>query len=37
VRDAGGTGGTADDLADLKERGVISDAEFADQKAKILS
>lgn len=43
VRDAagtGGTGGTADELvklADLRERGVISDAEFEQQKAKILS
>ena len=33
-------GGTADELsklADLKERGVISDAEFDQQKAKLLS
>lgn len=40
VRDAASSGGTADDLAklaDLKERGVISDAEFEQQKAKILS
>ena len=43
VRDAagtGGSGGTADELsklADLRERGVISDAEFDQQKAKILS
>ena len=35
-----GGGGTADELtklAELKDRGVISDAEFAQQKAKILS
>lgn len=40
VRDVAQTGGTADELsklADLKERGVISDAEFAQQKAKILT
>ena len=33
-------GGTADELtklADLKERGVITDAEFAAQKAKLLA
>jgi hypothetical protein len=42
VRDAagsGGGGGTADELAklaDLKQRGVISDAEFEQQKAKLL-
>ena len=36
----GGGGGTASELAklaDLKDRGVISDAEFAQQKAKILA
>jgi hypothetical protein len=42
VRDASasGGGGTADELAklaDLKERGVISDAEFEQQKAKLLT
>jgi Short C-terminal domain/Phospholipase_D-nuclease N-terminal len=42
VRDAAGSGGggTAEELsklADLKERGVISDAEFAQQKAKLLA
>ena len=42
VRDAAGTstGGMADELtklADLKERGAITDAEFADQKAKLLA
>jgi hypothetical protein len=40
VRDAASTGGgTADELAklaDLRERGVITDAEFAAQKAKLL-
>jgi hypothetical protein len=39
VRDAASTGGPADEpakLADLKERGVITDAEFEQQKAKIL-
>src|SRR4051794_31021027 len=41
VKEAAGTGtaSTADELAklaDLKERGVISDAEFQQQKAKIL-
>lgn len=39
-RDAVSTGSTADmltTLADLKGRGLITDAEFADQKAKILS
>jgi hypothetical protein len=38
---AGASGGTAADqltkLADLKSEGVITDAEFQDQKAKILS
>jgi Short C-terminal domain len=40
VRQTAGSGGTADELAklaDLKERGVISDAEFEQQKAKILA
>jgi Short C-terminal domain len=41
VREAAGSGGgTADELAklaDLKERGVISDAEFEQQKAKLLA
>jgi hypothetical protein len=41
VRDAAGSGGgTADQLgklADLKDKGVISDAEFEQQKAKLLS
>ena len=40
VRDAASTGGTAEELtklAELRESGVITDAEFADQKAKLLS
>jgi hypothetical protein len=41
VRQAAGSGGgTAEELtklADLKERGVISDAEFEAQKAKLLA
>ena len=41
VRDAAGSkGGTADELsklADLKSQGVISDAEFEQQKAKLLA
>ena len=40
VRDAAGSGGSADQLAklaDLRDRGVINDAEFEQQKAKILS
>ena len=41
VRDAAGsTGGTADELsklADLKAQGVITDAEFEQQKAKLLA
>ena len=40
VRDAASTGGTADELtklADLKNRGVITEAEFAEQKAKLLT
>ena len=40
VQDAAGSSGSADQLAklaDLKERGVLSDAEFETEKAKILS
>jgi Short C-terminal domain/Phospholipase_D-nuclease N-terminal len=40
VRETAGSTGTADELAklaDLKERGVITDAEFQQQKAKILA
>jgi hypothetical protein len=41
VQDAtGGSGSAADDLAklaDLRDRGVITDAEFEQQKAKVLS
>ena len=40
VRDAAGSGGPADELAklaDLRDRGVISDAEFQQSKAKVLS
>jgi uncharacterized membrane protein (DUF106 family) len=40
VRDAAGSGGSADQLAklaDLRDRGVINDAEFEQQKAKVLS
>ena len=40
VRDAAGTKSSADELAklaDLKERGVITDAEFQQGKAKILA
>ena len=42
VREVAGssTGGTVDELsrlADLKERGVVTDAEFEQQKAKLLS
>lgn len=40
VRDAAGSGGTADELAklaDLKAQGVISEDEFAAQKAKLLA
>jgi ABC-type multidrug transport system fused ATPase/permease subunit len=40
VQDVAGNSGTADQLAklaDLKEQGVLTDAEFEDQKAKILS
>ena len=39
VRDAAGSSGPADELAklaDLRERGVISDAEFQQSKAKVL-
>jgi hypothetical protein len=39
VRDAASEGSTADELtklADLRERGVISDAEFQQSKAKLL-
>ena len=40
VKKTAGSGSTADDLAklaDLKQQGVISDAEFEAQKAKILA
>jgi len=40
VQETAGGGGTADELAklaDLKAKGVINDAEFAAQKAKLLS
>ena len=40
VKETAGSGNTADQLsklADLKEKGVISDAEFETQKAKILA
>ena len=40
VKQAAGSGSTADELAklaDLKEKGTISDAEFDAQKAKILA
>jgi hypothetical protein len=40
VRQTAGSGGTADELsklADLKEKGAITDAEFDAQKAKILA
>jgi hypothetical protein len=40
VRNAAGAGGTADELAklaDLQAKGVITEAEFAQQKAKLLS
>jgi hypothetical protein len=39
VRDAAGSGGTADELtklADLRDRGVISEGEFQQSKAKVL-
>ena len=40
VQEAAGGGGTADELAklaDLKAKGVLTDDEFAQQKAKLLS
>jgi hypothetical protein len=40
VKDVAATGGSADELsklADLKQRGVINDSEFEQQKAKILA
>jgi Short C-terminal domain len=40
VQETAGSGGTADELAklaDLKAQGVITDAEFAQQKAKLLA
>jgi hypothetical protein len=40
IRSAAGTGGTADELerlASLRERGVLSDAEFEAQKQRILA
>jgi Short C-terminal domain/Phospholipase_D-nuclease N-terminal len=40
VRETAGSGGSVDQLAklaDLRDRGVINDAEFEQQKAKILS
>ncbi|MGO9455676.1 MAG: SHOCT domain-containing protein [Acidimicrobiales bacterium] len=40
VRQAAGSSGSADELAklvDLKEKGVLTDAEFQAQKAKLLS
>jgi hypothetical protein len=40
VREAAGTGGTAAELsklADLKNQGVLSEAEFEQQKAKLLN
>jgi hypothetical protein len=40
VRDVAGDGSTADELtklADLRQQGVITDAEFERQKAKVLS
>jgi hypothetical protein len=40
VRDAAGSGGSVDQLAklaDLKDRGIIKDVEFEQQKAKLLS
>jgi hypothetical protein len=39
IRQAAGTGGAADELArlaDLKDKGVITDAEFAAMKAKVI-
>jgi Short C-terminal domain/Phospholipase_D-nuclease N-terminal len=40
VRQTAGTGGSADEiakLADLKSKGVLTDAEFEQQKAKLLA
>lgn len=40
IRDAAGSGGTAEEiakLADLRDRGVLSDEEFAQQKSKLLA
>jgi ABC-type multidrug transport system fused ATPase/permease subunit len=40
IQEAAGSPGTADELsklADLKAKGVLTDAEFEDQKAKLLS
>jgi hypothetical protein len=40
VRDAAGSGGSADELAklaDLRTQGVITEAEFEQQKAKVLT
>jgi len=36
VRQAAGASGSADQLADLHDRGVLTDAEFQAQKAKLL-
>ena len=39
VRDVAGTGGSADELtklADLRQRGVITEAEFDREKARVL-
>ena len=39
IKETAGTSGTADELsklAELKDKGVLTDAEFAEQKAKIL-
>ena len=40
IQETAGTSGTADQLsklADLKEKGVLTDAEFESQKAKLLA
>jgi hypothetical protein len=40
IQETAGTSGTADELtklADLKAKGVLTDAEFEDQKAKLLA
>jgi ABC-type multidrug transport system fused ATPase/permease subunit len=40
IQEAAGSSGTADELsklADLKAKGVLTDAEFEDQKAKLLA